>query len=509
MRLTILDVAEWFGETSGGIRTYLLAKSEYVRWHEELRQVLVLPGARDEVEQDGGVTSYRLRGPRIPFRDQYRFLLATRSLGWILERERPDVIEIGSMLLAPWSVALAASGRGIPRVGFYHENVERRFAYPGGGAPAWRELTRGPLRWYLRRVDHLFDARIAASDTLADDLEDAGLTNVIRVPLGVDTAFFNPARRRHAHATRALLGLPIDTPLVAYLGRLAPEKELPLLLRAWPEIQAASDAALLVMGDGPLAPAVRRLTSDYRVHVHAFRQERDTVADTLAAADLVVTPGSIETFGLSQLEAMASGTPVVAPTAGGAGKLILRSHGGRRFEPGNPRSLARTVTELLADADLRRQLGCAGRSFAEGHHSWERVFDTLFGMYGEMGLARRPVDIRRFRVSLIRRRRRAERAYPGRSTAVARSARQGRCVRHRFARVQRVHAWRTQERDRLDVTNQATTVQWEAVFAHVRLALDERREPRALVAANSPRAPRHASVSGHVFARGSTRRADE
>ena len=384
MRLTILDVAEWFGETSGGIRTYLLAKSAYVRRHEELRHVLVLPGSRDEVQEAGGVTIYRLRGPRIPFRDQYRFLLATRSLGWIIKAEQPDIIEVGSMLLAPWSVALAASGRRIPRIGFYHENIERRFAYPGGGAPAWRELTRGPLRWYLRRVDRLFDARIAASDTLCDDLENAGLTNVIRVPLGVDTSFFHPSRRRHASATRALLGVPIDGPLVAYLGRLAPEKELPLLLRAWPEIQETSNATLLVVGDGPLASAARRLKQEYRVHVHPFQEDRATVADTLAAADLVVTPGSIETFGLAQLEAMASGTPVVAPQTGGAGELILRSHGGRRFEPGNPRSLARTVTDLLSNAELRRQLGCAGRSFAQRDHSWDRVFETLFAVYAEI-----------------------------------------------------------------------------------------------------------------------------
>jgi phosphatidylinositol alpha 1,6-mannosyltransferase len=186
--------------------------------------------------------------------------------------------------------------------------------------------------------------------------------------------------------------LPPGGPVVAYVGRLAPEKELTLLLRAWPSVEAASSATLLVMGDGPLAPVVKRFARDHRVHQTPFQQDRSTVADVLAAVDLVVTPGSIETFGLAQLEAMASGAAVVAPRTGGAGEMVSRSGGGRRFLAGEPSDLARTVAELLSDAAAMRHLGNAGRAYAERHCSWDHVFDTLFAMYGRLRQCRTATD---------------------------------------------------------------------------------------------------------------------
>lgn len=384
MRLTVLDIAEWFGDTSGGVRTYLLAKSAYVRNHERFRQILVVPGPNDERSEDGAVSTYRLRGPRLPRRGQYRLLLAVASLRRIIEREQPDVIEVGSMMLAPWVLAIASRGRRAPRIAFYHENVERRFAFPRGQVPAWRELSRGPLRWYLRQVDRLFDGRVVASTALSNDLEDAGLTNVTRVPLGVDVAVFDPTRRAYAAITRTALDLPSTGAIVGYVGRLAAEKELPLLLNAWPVIEKASDASLLIMGDGPLVGRVKEMSRHHRVYQRPFIADRSAVADTLAMIDVFVTPGSIETFGLAQLEAMACGTPAVAPSDGGAAELILSSGAGRRFESGNANGLAQTVTELLGDPELRRRLGANGRRAAERDHSWEHVFDTLFSYYGEL-----------------------------------------------------------------------------------------------------------------------------
>ncbi|MGH7580705.1 MAG: glycosyltransferase family 1 protein, partial [Gemmatimonadales bacterium] len=97
----MLDITEFFGDTTGGVRTYLLEKAKYVQRNPALRQVLVVPGARDEILEAGGVRCYRLHGPHIPTQKPYRFMLATRSTKRIVAHERPDLIEVGSAWCAP------------------------------------------------------------------------------------------------------------------------------------------------------------------------------------------------------------------------------------------------------------------------------------------------------------------------------------------------------------------------------------------------------------------------
>jgi alpha-1,6-mannosyltransferase len=95
--------------------------------------------------------------------------------------------------------------------------------------------------------------------------------------------------------------------------------------------------------------------------------------------DLCVSPGSLETFGLSAIEAFASGTPVLSADEGGVAENIGLSGAGRMFVSRNADSLAEEATALLA-AD-RAELGARGRAYAEAHHGWDLVFDRLFEIY--------------------------------------------------------------------------------------------------------------------------------
>ena len=124
----MLDISEFFGETTGGVRTYLLQKARYVESRPDLRQILVVPGARDSIHETGGVRCYRLHGPSIPTQKPYRFMLATRSTNRIVAHERPQLIEVGSAWCAPWLVHLATRGGQVPAVWFYHSNFPRVIA---------------------------------------------------------------------------------------------------------------------------------------------------------------------------------------------------------------------------------------------------------------------------------------------------------------------------------------------------------------------------------------------
>ena len=123
--LSVLDISEYYGPTSGGVRTYLHEKGRYVAARPGLRQALVVPGAEDLLFESDGVRCYHLRGPHIPFQKPYRFMLGRTSVARIMDAERPDIIEAGSSYFAPWLVRSAAAQLGIPVVWFYHGHLPR------------------------------------------------------------------------------------------------------------------------------------------------------------------------------------------------------------------------------------------------------------------------------------------------------------------------------------------------------------------------------------------------
>ena len=366
--LGVLDITEFFGETTGGVRTYLLQKAQYVQRHPRLRQTIVVPGARDEILEAGGVRCYRLHGPSVPTQKPYRFMLATRSTSRIVAHERPDLIEVGSTWFAPWLVHLAKRRVDLPVVWFYHSNFPRVIA-------PWPERV-GRLRraaadfaWsYVRRLGRMVRAT----------LERQGVDRVVRVSLGVDLGRFHPGRRAAAAETRRRLGLP-EGPLAVYVGRLAAEKEVDLLLTAWREVERRTGARLVLVGDGPARRRLHRSAGSERLYWLPFEQDRDRLADLLAAVDLAVAPCSIETFGLSALEALASGTPLLSADRGGVAETVTRSGAGALFPSGDAGALA-DQAERLFRGDLAA-LGAAGRRHAEAHHGWDAVLNRIFHVY--------------------------------------------------------------------------------------------------------------------------------
>jgi alpha-1,6-mannosyltransferase len=372
--VAVLDISEFFGETSGGVRTYLLQKARHVAANPALRQVLVVPGARDLVLDGAGVRCYRLRGPTIPTRKPYRFMLAPRSAARIVAHERPDVLEVGSSWLGPWLVLRPARKARLPVVWFFHDHFPRiagDVLEPRGGkmvGAAWR---------YVGAVARRCQAVLAPSEFVARDLESHGVERVVRVSLGVDLERLTPARRGAGPDLRRARGWD-DAPLVLFAGRIAPEKRLDTLVAAWPDVARRTGARLLLVGDGP-ERARLGAAAHGSIEWLPFERDRERLADLFAAADLYVSPSPVETFGLAALEALASGTPVVTPDAGGVAELVARSGAGFVYPAREPAALAETiVTALGAD---RRLLGRRGRRYAEAHHAWPAVLARLFDVY--------------------------------------------------------------------------------------------------------------------------------
>ncbi len=379
--LGVLDITKWFGETSGGVKTYLLQKARYVEDRESLRQVLVIPGARDSITTGDGVRCYRLRGPRIPTQHPYRFMLATRSIQRIVEHERPDIIEVGSPFLVPWITRRAARRFDVPLVMFFHSNFARSVCAFPERASRIRQRAHDAVWRYVKRLNQEFEATIVASDFMASDLEAHGALRVVQIPLGVDLAHFHPRRRADAAQTRARLGLPANAPVCGFVGRFAREKEIEVLVDAWDTIERQTDAYLAIVGDGPARRRLRARSRSARLVWLPYQHDRNELADILAALDVYISPGSIETFGLSALEAAASGTPVISADRGGVAEQIRRSGGGALFPAGDAVALAEVAVRLVQHSSELSRLGALGRAYAEREHAWDRVFDRIFDVY--------------------------------------------------------------------------------------------------------------------------------
>ncbi len=375
--LTVLDITKYFGDATGGIRTYLLSKAAYVQGRDTLRQVLVVPGEADALAEERGVRCYRLRGPRIPFDKSYRFLLATRTTRRILEHERPDLIEVGSPWLVPWVTRRANRLLQAPMVWFYHTHFPA-IIDPGITPSRWRNVA-GHASWgYVRKLASLYRAVLVASESVARSLEREGVERVHRVSLGVDLDRFHPSRRARLADTRKRYGLP-DAPLALFVGRFAGEKQIETVINAWHEVARRTDAWLVLVGAGPGEARLRGLAEGKQVRWIPYQRDRDALADLLAAADLYIAPGPAETFGLSALEAMASGLPVLSVDAGGVADRVRASGAGALYAPGDVGACVEAATTLLR-GDLAG-LGRTARAYAEHHHGYRQAFDGIFAVY--------------------------------------------------------------------------------------------------------------------------------
>lgn len=378
--LAVLDITKWFGEASGGVRTYLTEKARYVAARPAYRQVLVVPGPFDGYALGSGVRTYRLRGPLIPTQTAYRFLFATRSTRRVIEHERPDLVEVGSPFFVPWVTAMATRRLRTPLVAFHHTSLAtlpRSLALGPWAGRAWTRATGA----YVRRLSRLFRTTLVASDYAGAELRALGIERVAHVPLGVDLEHFRPGRSDRVQ-TRRRFNLPLDRPVVLYVGRLAREKRLEVVLDGWGAVERATGAVLAIAGTGAEEPALRARAEGRAVTFLPYQSDREMVARLHGAADLYLSPGEWETFGLSALEAMASGVAVVTPASGAGWELVQRSGAGLAYEPGAPADLARAVIEALGDGAEAR--GALARRYAEREHAWSTVFDRLFTVYREV-----------------------------------------------------------------------------------------------------------------------------
>ena len=274
---------------------------------------------------------------------------------------------------------LAIAELGLPVVATVHHPITRDRVVDVAAAQWWRKpLVR---RWYgfaemqkkvAREIPELLTVSSTSAADIAEDF-DVSPSQLHVVPLGVDTALFKPAEKRVRNRIIAIASADVPLKGVSHLlhavARLRVERDLELQLVAKLE------------PNGPTEKLIAELGISDMVHISSGLSDTE-LADLLASAEIACIPSLYEGFSLPAVEAMASGTPIVASRAGALPE-VLGDAGecARLVPPGDIDQLTAVLGELLDSPAQRRMLGAAGRQRALDVFSWESVAAQTVSVY--------------------------------------------------------------------------------------------------------------------------------
>lgn len=302
----------------------------------------------DVLEVEGAALP-RYSGLRFGFPSRYRIESRWRS-------DRPDAIYVATEGPLGWSAISAARRLGIPVASGFHTRFDYYVGHYGFG------LLTPLVRHYLARFHRRAQTTLVPTGQLAGELNDLGVHDVRVLRRAVDTMRFHPQRR--SDALRQTWGADVDAPVVLSVGRVAPEKNLHVVIAAYRALaRRVPGARCVIVGDGPDRAALEAAHPDV---IFAGTRRGDELAAYYASADLFVFPSLTETFGNVVLEAMASGVPVVAYAEAAAREFIRNGQNGIRVAPGNEGGLIERAAALGADPFARESMGRAARTTVAG-----------------------------------------------------------------------------------------------------------------------------------------------
>jgi glycosyltransferase involved in cell wall biosynthesis len=313
--------------------------------------------------ESGQLTETLVRGIPIP---RYESLKAGLPTIGVLHRAwsqvPPDVVHIVTEGPLGWSASNAARRLRIPVSTGLHTNFH---SYSGHYGLGWM---LGPIYRYLRWFHNRAACTMVPTESLKAELEADGFERLAVVSRGVDTALFNP--RRRSEELRVGWGARSGSPVAMYTGRLAPEKNLGVVLAAYDAMRASDPSIRLVLvGDGPERGRLEVSRPDV---VFAGMRRGVDLAAHYASADVFLFPSLTETFGNVTLEAMASGLAVVAFDYAAAAEHIRHDESGLRIPIGDTAGFVAGAVSLASDADRACRLRAGAWSHAR-RIDWDNV----------------------------------------------------------------------------------------------------------------------------------------
>lgn len=362
----ILRVANFVSPTSGGIKTALRAWGQlYLQMGH--RASLIIPGPGQEITEEAQGLVYRVPATPLPGIG-YSLMWSRVGMSRLMDAIAPDAIEVSDRATTRW-MGRWARHRGIGSVMISHENMTgimvRRTPVPDR-----------PAHWTAdfinRRSAHDYDAIVCPSAFAAEEFHRNGIPAHV-VPLGVDLQTFSPVHDVSAWRPPA----PGQTIQVVHCGRLSPEKNPSLSIETVREmVRRGHDVHLTVFGAGPMLGELVARAQNLPVTFHSYIDDRAELAAAMGRADVAISPGPLETFGLAALEVLALGIPVVCSDEGALQEVV---GGGGTIRPSSPAAFADGVEELLARPRAHERARAEAETF-----SWSRSAQRMIAVHEQV-----------------------------------------------------------------------------------------------------------------------------
>lgn len=289
----------------------------------------------------------------------------------MLNEYKPDLIHI----VTPFNLGLCglkyATSYNIPLVSSYHTNFTHYLDYYN------LNLLEKPIWSFFKWFHGHCELNFCPSQATLEELRRNGINNLAIWDRGIDTRFYSPDYRNKE--LRRNYGLE-DKITLLYVGRLAPEKNLSLLIKSMKLLDQKyrDKVKLLITGDGPLLNELKADSSQNIIFTGYMKGKE--LSKIYASADIFAFPSITETYGNVILEAMASGLPVVSFLEGGISENLIDSYNGLACKEISPKAFASKLEKLITNKELRLELANNACEYAL-NKSWDNVFDRLVANY--------------------------------------------------------------------------------------------------------------------------------
>lgn len=340
---------------------------------EEGHEVLVLAPTTPKPVIDHQGTLQPVPSISFPGRSDYRLstYLTNNIKRQLLEFE-PDIVHVATPDLVGFQVQSWAQTNEIPAVCSFHTHFTSYLSYYNLGF--LEGFTWDLLRKFYQNCNQTY----VPSYGIANELKEHGVKDGLLLwTRGVNTDIYSPERR--CSALREELHIEDDEPVILIACRLVWEKGLQVYVDVIKRLEAAGiKHRSVVAGDGPARAKMQQLLPNT---VFLGLQTAQQLSCTYASSDVYLFPSHTETFGVTTLEAMASGLPVVVANASGPAMMVTHGVNGFMATPSDSEEFYKYTEQLVLNPELRQNMSESGRNIAHKKFHWSEVFANLVNYY--------------------------------------------------------------------------------------------------------------------------------
>ncbi|MNH50310.1 GDP-mannose-dependent alpha-mannosyltransferase [compost metagenome] len=380
MKILIASDLHW--PTINGVATFsrTLAQGLAERGHEVLVIAPSQTGKRSK-QVDGTYLISRTASVPFPFYQNFRISLTPqREVKKIIEDFEPDVIHIQMLMWIGQAAMKYGNKYGVPIVSTNHAMPENLMDNLKLLAPVARPINF-MLREYGRRFHSKSDCVTMPTQSAIDMFNVEFPNPMIAVSNGIDLSRFQPGPVDPAIYKK--FHLPMDRPIISYIGRLDAEKHLSVLVKAFAHMHKETNAHLLIVGDGTDADRLHYLTRELSIISHVSFTGRVTDEEITAlhrVGSVYCMPSPAELQSIATLEAMASGQPIVAVDAGALRELCQDGRNGYLCDQDDDEQIAEKLKLVLSDETARKAMVAESLAIARTHDI-EHTLDQFEEIY--------------------------------------------------------------------------------------------------------------------------------